>query len=89
MAEDEELSIARAALDAAFRQFVRVKARVDHNVNEDVLVTGWAGFAEYTTRTYMQEDVSGNVVAVPNDQTAATARGLFEFGVDAFSRRSG
>lgn len=84
--DSEELSIARASVDAAVRQYVRVHAQERGIDPSSVFVTGWSGFAEYITPDYVQNDQSGNVVIVPDDQNAATSRGLFEFGADAFSR---
>lgn len=84
MADSTELAAARTAADKAVREFVTVHAK-EHG-RENAYVTGWATFAEYVTSEFVREEMSATVVLVPDDQHAATSRGLFEFGSDAFKR---
>lgn len=85
MQDSKELSEARTQLSGAVLNFVRVYAQ-ERGIEGDVFIMGWAGFAEYVTPDMVQADTSGNAILVPDDQHAATSRGLFEFGADAFSR---
>jgi len=82
--DSEALDAARTALGKAVREFVAVMSA--ERGHEDSYVYGWAAYAEYTTADMQREEMSGNVVMVPDDQTASSSRGLFEFGADAFRR---
>lgn len=85
--ESPQLAAARAGVESAIREFVKVRVSEYDVPITDSYVTGWAAFAEFTTSEYERNDLSGNVVVVPDAQTGATTRGLFEFGADGFSRR--
>lgn len=56
------------------------------DVHEDPVLLHWAAFAEYSSMKLMDERHTASVVIVPLSQAAATNRGLFEFGADAFRR---
>lgn len=81
-----ELNKARENVDKAIREFVRVQAH--ERGQEDIYVVAWVGFAEYVSRDMVVDEKSAISAIIPDDQNAATSRGLFEFGTDAFSRIS-
>ena len=83
--DSPERSKAREELDRAVRNFVEVYAR-EQGVTDNPIVIGWAGIAEYTSVELTAEESTGTVTMVPDDQYAATTRGLLGFGVDAFTR---
>lgn len=56
------------------------------DVHEDPVLLHWAAFAEYSSMKLMDERHTASLVIVPDAQAAATNRGLFEFGADAFRR---
>ncbi|QPL15024.1 hypothetical protein SEA_HAUNTER_10 [Microbacterium phage Haunter] len=82
--DSPERQAARNALDEAVRQWTKVVAK--ENGVEDPIVLGWAGYAEYTSVSLEAEDSTGNTTMVPDGQSGAMSRGLFEFGRDAFRR---
>lgn len=87
-----EVAAARARLTEAIEEFVRVTA-AERGEEDDAhgkpVTLGWVAFAEYSSMGLMDEDATSSVVMVPDSQIASTSRGLYEFGVDAFSRRLG
>lgn len=83
MPEPEELAEARDVLDKAVRNLVRVQARLQ-GITLDPIVIGWAGYAEYTSVELQQADATGNVKMVPDAQSFALTRGLFECGLDGY-----
>lgn len=84
-----EYDAAKEALQAAMVNFIQATSDMrddrDGVMRETVLVEGWAAYAEYSTRTLMLNEETGNVVIRPDDQAASHSRGLFSFGVDAFT----
>lgn len=82
--DSEALDTARTALGKAVRDFVEIMS--SERGHDNSYVYGWAAYAEYTTTEMQKDEMSGNVVIVPDDQTASASRGLFEFGADAFRR---
>lgn len=85
--EDKNLEALRLEVDRAVKAFVAYTA--DSREHENAYTIGWSAYAEYTTVEFQQNDYSGNVCIVPEGQPAATSRGLFEFGADAFGRGRG
>lgn len=81
--DSEERTAARAALDAAVRAYVKVVA--NEAEFDDVIVLGWAGFAEYTNVELDLRDQTGRATLVPDGQNGSMSRGLMHFGVDSFS----
>ena len=85
--DSPELAAARAVADKAVRAYVELRAaELDY---PGAYVVGWSAFAEYTTIDFERDEQSGNMVIVPDMQAASMSRGLFEFGVDAFTRGNG
>lgn len=84
MAESPEWAAAREKLDAAVAEYVAFAAA--QRGYTGALVLAWAGYAEYTSTELHDEEMSGNVIMRPDGQHAATSRGCFEIGADAFSR---
>lgn len=87
MNESEELNVARAEVGQAITKFTTIQAR-ERGVALSPVIVGWGAFAEYTSIELEPNDQSGNVVIVPDHQSASTSRGVFSFGVDAFTRVS-
>lgn len=82
---DPKLSELRTAVGKAIQDFVLYQAEVIRE-HKDPIIAGWAVMVEYTNMEMYHEDSSAAMVVVPDDQSASTTRGLFEFGCEAFSR---
>lgn len=70
-------------------ELVEIKASEraqEDDVHEYPVLLHWAAFAEYSSMKLMDERHTASLVIVPDAQAAATNRGLFEFGADAFRR---
>lgn len=83
MPEPIELAEARDQLDKAVKNLVAVQARLQ-GITLDPIVTGWVGYAEYTSIELQRSDATGNVKMVPDAQSFSLTRGLFECGLDGY-----
>lgn len=81
--EPFELAEARDQLDKAVKNFVQVQASLQ-GISTDPVVIGWVGYAEYTSIELQNMDATGNAKLVPDAQSFALTRGLFECGLDGY-----
>lgn len=86
ISDSEELAEARAAVDAAVKNFVGVVVR-EQGTTENPVVTAWAAYASYSSVQLERDDVDGRAVIVPDGQESTTSRGCFGFGLDIFTLR--
>lgn len=86
MSDTPEVAEARAEMEAAIKKYVTLKAASDGH--PDIYVSAWAGFAQYESKSLMDENCTGSMVITPEDQLRSTSRGLFMFGVDAYERKT-
>lgn len=85
MPEPIELAEARDQLDKAVKNFVAVQARLQ-GITSDPIVTGWVGYAEYTSIELEGMDSTANAKMVPEGQSFSLTRGLLECGLDGYRK---
>lgn len=81
--ESLELAEARAGVQKAIQNYANVFARERHDFT-DVIIEGWAAAVEYTCVELVQDDRSGHLNIVPNDQPRAMSIGLMTIGWKEF-----
>jgi hypothetical protein len=91
------LSAARAKVASALAEFAQVQH--DERIEDEkvpafdetdagpVFVIGFAIELEYLIPDWVSKEITGNMVIIPDDQSPAWSRGLFDRGADAFSNR--
>jgi hypothetical protein len=83
MADSPELAEARAAVEAAIKNFISIYS--EEVSDENPYVTGWIAYAEYITTETVTERKSRSRNITPDDQSIATSLGLLHLGMESFN----
>lgn len=74
------------ALDEAIRVYAKRWAELQDDPIETPTVQGWIVSVEFTNFALLDEDAYGTLLISPDEQMAATSRGLAEIARDKYGR---